>query len=1283
MLLLVLDGMNDHVISQGTDNRSPHEQVVNAITKCIDVIRSVPEFQHKSNIKEALKELDGEKKKIYLFETLMEHGFDQILQDLPQNTKLHGVVPKCDLHNDRLELDRESLVFDILIPLLSSLAECYTEIDAEAATNLDSATSNQKGKKPPPPKGLLSLLNYTDIACILEFLICTGIIPHLEAHVLPTIQDRIRHLPKSLVGRLPRASLTWGTEVLQSLPPTESEHSTRNKRQLLLQKINYAMFEMEHILNAVFHVLMLDRFRPMLLPRHITDIYATLFQLERLRSLGTHFGNGETLTYSKSKELLLIESVFGLSTGSGAVPRIWSPGMDLHSMTNAFQSILFSGRHAPHWLKQRVGNLLASIATSNSMGLLAIIDTFVVSVSALPTGQLSSASARLGKVLCAKPCDEKNDSDMNYYRSLLNNISDILAFEDLPEAVMTSTNNRVVSCILTAWAVLEHVSYQTRSQFYMQIGKGLFPSAINETHSPVQSVRKVRSLLMFSPTTGKALTDFCVVLLSPFAYGEKQAKESNSTPLGQLIRFACAEGALVCNHTTDAIRTIHLILDVIVKQNVNVTESGKPYKDLAVAIMHAIAPSFLDRDGFFFEKKMQGENVIILLMKNESYNDTLTSIEKRIGCVVNDIIGSSDGNENGNEVAKVASALFQLLLVIYFESVSRTNASMIPDTIIREIHSFKLISMMMLPVLCEKCSPTVLLMPEKDSNGILQTIILVLKTAVDHISSRDETNLDVSDSFGEYTDSISFIDCDTYPITEPKLEYLQDPNDDDISIDINFSIASIVISLLVAILELGSKTRNENDENLLRAMIPYLTVLGSSIIMPIRKSSPENNIERTILSSSLAQIAEMSTYAMSLIHSRSVRNEHITPQPETFKDPLEYVKAMVKECTLQLASDQVPIRAKAVVELRKLVRGFLEKDSNHGVDAPSPLIIEIGDQSSASQAIDSVLLDEILRLSVLALSDPESYVYLASIQTISAIGDLYPERTLSVLLQGVTSEALELTSSEVLQISHSQRVKIIEALTFVVRRRGLAIESHAPLIFNRILFGSSAIGNTSSFAQDEVIQRMIQKETDEYFNNLEDEDFSDATEQSEERMIRFKTGGPIFDAEEYDSVRSATIALLAELISALRPFEIASYCPVLVGLCNDALMLDHSRLVRRSAALVARELYECVHREHHGQDGIKFILSFLSSGEEMLRTTLLRCISADDLDIHNGNRTVPSVKHKVRLFDTAVVTRCQEAIEIRNELEEILTAGNVLLETRMRQEESASSRFIIRELIKK
>jgi hypothetical protein len=110
VLLLVLDGMNDHVISQGTDNRSPHEQVVNAITKCIDVIRSVPEFQHKSNIKEALKELDGEKKKIYLFETLMEHGFDQILQDLPQNTKLHGVVPKCDLHNDRLELDRESLV---------------------------------------------------------------------------------------------------------------------------------------------------------------------------------------------------------------------------------------------------------------------------------------------------------------------------------------------------------------------------------------------------------------------------------------------------------------------------------------------------------------------------------------------------------------------------------------------------------------------------------------------------------------------------------------------------------------------------------------------------------------------------------------------------------------------------------------------------------------------------------------------------------------------------------------------------------------------------------------------------------------------------------------------------------------------------------------------------------------------------------------------------------------------------------------------------------------------
>ena len=83
----------------------------------------------------------------------------------------------------------------------------------------------------------------------------------------------------------------------------------------------------------------------------------------------------------------------------------------------------------------------------------------------------------------------------------------------------------------------------------------------------------------------------------------------------------------------------------------------------------------------------------------------------------------------------------------------------------------------------------------------------------------------------------------------------------------------------------------------------------------------------------------------------------------------------------------------------------------------------------------------------------------------------------------------------------------------------------------------------------------------------------------------------------------------------------------------------------------------------------------------MLQATLLRCIAANDPDVNNGNSTVPSVQNKVRLFDTVVVARFQEAINIRNELEQIIAAGNAILETRKRQEESATSRFLIRELI--
>ena len=765
--------------NDSTDNMSLHEKVVDAIIKCINVIRTVPEFQQTSSIKEALKEVNKEKKHVYLFETLMDHGLDPIIQDLSRNVKVHGVVPHCDSHNNKLALDRELLVFQILIPLLTLLAQCYAEIDA-TTKNVDvTKPSHTKGKKPPPPIGLLSLLNYTDIACIIELSICTGIIPHLEAYVLPNIQDRARHLPKSLAGRLPRASLQWGTEVLQSL----SKDSKRKKEQLL-QKIHNAIFEMEHVLTAVFHVLILDRFRPMLLPRHITDIYATLFQLERLRSLHTHIGNDENSKYSKSKELMFIETIFGLTKVD---PNIGTQVMDLHSKTNAFQSILFSGRHAPQWLKQRVGNLLASIATSNSMGLLAIIDTFVVSVSALPAGQLSSASARLGKVLCTKECDENNDSHMAYYHSLLNNLSDILVFENSPESEMTSTNHRVVSCIMTAWAVLENVSYKMRSHFYLHLIQGLFPSDSKQNILPIQSIRKVRSLLMFPPTTvNHALTDFCRYLLSPSACHEKLVDDSDVTPFGQMIRFACAEGALACDDTIDAIHTIQLIVDVIVKQNVKVAESNQSSKVLAVNIMRAIVPSWFDRNGYIFQKQIQGEKVVVLLENSDKLNDTLPAIEKRITFIVFEIIGFPDENEENNAIVKVASALFQLLLLIYLSSVSSTKITMIPNTIIREIHTYKLTSMMMLPVLCEKLSPSVLLMPENDSSGILQTIILVLNTAVNYISSKDETNFQDSEFAGECETTISFRDCDIIPVPKSKLEYLQDVNNNDTSMEIIF-----------------------------------------------------------------------------------------------------------------------------------------------------------------------------------------------------------------------------------------------------------------------------------------------------------------------------------------------------------------------------------------------------------------------------------------------------------------------------------------------------------------
>ena len=135
-------------------------------------------------------------------------------------------------------------------PRISSLADCYSALDAAPAPpprtprsiSMPSSSSSSSsstaaaaasspssvpgvgagnGRRmggddgvgvgdPVPPRGMLSVADYADVAVLAELAVCYSILPHLERGILPPPGVRSRSLPRSIAGRVRRSSLGWG-----------------------------------------------------------------------------------------------------------------------------------------------------------------------------------------------------------------------------------------------------------------------------------------------------------------------------------------------------------------------------------------------------------------------------------------------------------------------------------------------------------------------------------------------------------------------------------------------------------------------------------------------------------------------------------------------------------------------------------------------------------------------------------------------------------------------------------------------------------------------------------------------------------------------------------------------------------------------------------------------------------------------------------------------------------------------------------------------------------------
>ena len=281
--------------------------------------------------------------------------------------------------------------------------------------------------------------------------------------------------------------------------------------------------------------------------------------------------------------------------------------------------------------------------------------------------------------------------------------------------------------------------------------------------------------------------------------------------------------------------------------------------------------------------------------------------------------------------------------------------------------------------------------------------------------------------------------------------------------------------------------------------------------------------------------------------------------------------------------------------------------------------------------------------------------------------DVLPKVATAVVTGGLkTGKAAGSSSPTDIQLSLEQRIKLAEALMFVIRRRA-ATDEFIQILVNIMVFGSvERIGSQPGPQKGVVGQDLLQEETHKYFFRLDrQEELEEETQEEkwEEQDIRLKTGGPMFTMEEAGVVRSARVSVLAELVSASKPSSVAPHCDLLLRLVIDVLRLDSSRTVCRAASLLARELYASVIREQdelaealngpqdQSVNPLPVAVALISSDEDLLLSSLQN---------HASSRGDESER---RVHDPTTTVRCKEAIRLREQAEKtgILTAARLIL----------------------
>jgi hypothetical protein len=1180
--------------------------------------------------------------------------------------------------NDSLPALRQRLVRRILWPLLELLGLVYTYLDALPSTAAATTTtpplplrphglrsSGTSKAPPPPPPGLLSLQDYTNIAALLEFTVGVSLVPRFQSYVLAWP----RPLPQALRGRLSMSALTLWQDTSRENDgdggdknsKTDDDHNSNNKEyngrsDRNITKTTEAWYEVHGTAARLAVVLQLDRFRPMLLPRHLVDLHAAFWHTEQWgKDVVIMGGFVDTTTDehydSSSRASWLTHGLWYRDAWQPLWPTTVNPLVDDTLVAVTCQKLLHHGRQAPVWLQRAAGNTLQAVAHRN---LVAVLTVFA------PKDD-SAAALRLARTLIAGPLqayrrahsqkeeqnsdnstknDDRNGETMfdplvAQMRGLLDQIvhsaTKGVAHQDgLATASWTQVHRSQIEFF---WALLQQLPLDIVHTRVFGMWNELEGEAEHGNCRSIHAcVHRWTALFLFVPPFVDILR--WTKLLCSTGTWQVKSPDDDLSILHLLWHLASSPKAVMQSSVqADATYALQLWSQAILA-----ADCWKDASSLDVfgffllhllqpfAIEHEISiiPNSNDLDQVTIQRS--SAQTLVTLDHKQYVANQVAQLESRAKFAVIKLILPLSQESVAKANTGLPSRLLQILVALYLSlgsTLSTEEASLLPNLFLTQ--QFELVTLTLLPVLCEECSLENLLSDPSSSIPLWKLIRLALDAAshlllADHNKSSFPTMRESGDvaSLSVAADIVSTM----FPNT-PGKEIAFKSGDSLVDDESRISVASVLLTVLVSVLELGSPSRSSEEEAALKALIPSLTKLS--------QNPSDVNLKDTLVTV-LSEMSEMASHANALIAARSAPSV----PAHSSSDTLSPIKRQFLQAKQDLNSVEPPMRARGVVALRHLASA---------VDNPTTSAL-VEDMPTSND----ISLSDILSLALIALADKESYVFLAAIQTITAVAMQEPVQTVRQLCSALaTGEFRCQKEACMVSLSPEQRIKLAESLVAFVRRRA-ALAEHLDDIFGTLLYTTRPDGQSTSVEESKTIQ----EETHRYFVQQNNQVEREIDDDWEETQLKVNTGGPVFDKEENDLVRGAAISLVAEVVRVCPPALLARFAPILVHCAKVSLQLDSSRPVRRSGASLAASLYTAVWREIEEQldDTISFrskrqlqcplTIALVASDESSLVVSLSRAERGADLsDLGND-----------RHFDPATSARCQEARMTRERIEE-------------------------------